>query len=101
MALLTTYGPTNLIEYEPETTFKISTGFFAPAGVWYEVFNEITIARYAYVGMTKAAAVTCATALNDPANGINARPILAGGAGMYSVEVDKYVVVVTMEAVTP
>ena len=95
MALLTTHSATNIVTFEPEATFSVFVAFEALAGVWYKVYNEYTTARYAYVGMTAAAAATCAAAIHDPDNGVNARVVRASVGGMFNVEVDKCVVVTT------
>lgn len=99
MALLTTHSAANLVDIEPEQVFTVEVGQHALQGIWMRVLNDITTARYVYVGMTKAAAVTCATAIHDPANGVNAVPRLATGR-MYEVEVVKCVIVTREEAIT-
>lgn len=99
MALLETYGPTNLDVYEPETTQTYFVAFEALAGIWYNIYNDVTTARYAYVGMTKAAAITCAAAVSNPSAGINARVVRASGGAMYNVEVDKCSITTWQEAV--
>ena len=70
-------GPVNRIDFEPQATFSVQVGFAAPAGIWYTIFNDITQARYCFVGMDKDTAIACAAANHYPASGINARAFLA------------------------
>ena len=93
-------GPVNRIDFEPQATFSVQVGFAAPAGIWYTIFNDITQARYCFVGMDKDTAIACAAANHYPASGINARAFLASGH-MYSVEVSQYTVVERWEPTTP
>lgn len=108
MALLTGWtgksgytGPDNKVDYEPEYSVVINVSTAAPAGVWYNVIDTATVARYAFVGMDKATAVLCAAAFHAPASGVNARCVLASGGAMYNVEIDKYIVVTTWEPIEP
>ena len=69
MALLSTYGPGNKEVYELPVTFSIKTrvsimSISAHTGIYtYDHLEEITRESYAYVGMTAAAAATCAESM--------------------------------------
>jgi len=89
MALITQYSDTNKQEYEPLTTYTVSIGYHALQGVWCQILNDITTGRYAYVGMTKTAALACQTAVHNPMAGINAQCRWVGGH-MYEVEVSVF-----------
>lgn len=92
MALLETHSDTNKIEYEPQSTFSVFQGTqMVAVGVYKLVYYDIVRARYSYVGMTKAAAATCASEVNDPDAGTNARPVKSGAGPAYHVEVDVYI----------
>lgn len=90
MALIEQYSDDNKQEYEPTVTVEQSLGFATDAWlIAYEYIQTTTTGRYAYVGMTRAAAMACHAAVNDPKNGIIARVFWVAGS-MYNVEVNVY-----------
>ena len=90
MALIEQYSDDNKQEYEPTVTVQQSLGFATDAWlIAYEYIQTTTTGRYAYVGMTRAAAMACHAEVNDPENGIIARVFWVAGS-MYEVEVTVY-----------
>jgi hypothetical protein len=99
MALLTGYSDANKQMIEPPITVTTHVSFEMLASIWYEFKQDVTTARYSYVGMTQAAAIACANALNDSANGVFAVPRWSAG-GSYDVEVTEYHTRLYQEPVT-
>jgi len=89
MALFEDYSDDNKVNIELPQTFKVSVGFHALQGIWYEIFNTVETERYVYIGMTLSAAEDCLLDVHDPDNGVNAVGRVVAGS-MYEVEVSKY-----------
>lgn len=107
MALLTGWtgktgytGKNNRVDIEPLRTYSVHVAFEALAGIWYNVYNDYTVQRFAFVGMNKDTAVLCAAAFQDSDNGINATPTRQSGH-MWACEVAQCTVTTRQEAVTP
>ena len=87
MAWLTSYGATNRIE--DGRTVLVREQYDVASTGWIGYRQVTTITDYRYVGMTRAAALTCQDAINDPTA---SPPVIAqmerqGPGGNYQVSV--------------
>ena len=84
MALLSTYGNENKEVYDLPVTVSISTRVYGT--YTYDHEEQITRESYAYVGMTAAAAATCAEAMVAMYTKNVGRPIVNRWSGSVTYE---------------